>query len=116
MNLNPPPNSSEEFLYYWSLFIDDVASRPNVKQSHLYHLKILCDLCVEYDELKFTVDKVGRTYESTGRNGVQFKVTPEYQLMGQVVAKIHTYSKMLKLNLMPDTKLTNEEEEESEFD
>jgi phage terminase small subunit len=116
IELSPPPHSSEVFLYYWNMFLGDIAERDNLKQSHLYQLKVLCDLCVEYDELKEVIGLMGRTYESTGRNGTQIKLNPEVSHMKSIVTEIRNYSRMLGIVLVKDTKTTKKDEEGGEFD
>jgi len=97
------------------MFVPDIKDRPNLKASHLYQLQILCDLCVEYDDLKDVIDLIGRTItNSGGRNGDQVKLNPEVVQMNKVLIEIRNYSRMLGLLLVKDTK-TNEEEEENEF-
>ncbi len=111
-----PPRKSEEFVKYWNRFIVDIAERPNLKSSHLWQLQILCDLCVEYEFLKDVIDMGGRTISNGGgRNGDVIRPAPEIQMIQRTIAEIRTYSKMLDLVLMPDTK-TNEEEEKNEFE
>lgn len=109
-----PPRKNKAFVKYWDKFIEDVRHRENLKQSHLEHLRILCDICVEYDELQDSLELEGRTYESEGRNGRQIKMRPEVEQLKKVTAEIRNYSKMLKLILVDDKKL-NEEEEHNDF-
>jgi phage terminase small subunit len=112
IDVSPPQHSSEAFLYYWNMFIGDVADRDNLKKSHLYQLRVLCDLCVEYDELKEVIALSGRTYESHGRNGTQIKLNPEVTHMKSIVTEIRNYSRMLGIMLVKDTKLTKKDDEE----
>jgi len=106
----PPKKSNKAFVSFWTKFIEDVRHRDNLKPTHLHHLSILCDLCVEYDELLDSLDLEGRTYESVGRNGRQIKMRPEVDHLKKVTSEIRNYSKMLKLTLMDDKKLNSEEE------
>ena len=109
-----PPRDTEEFLYYWNIFIVDVKERENLKQSHLLQLRMLCDLWVEHDVLVEEIEENGRTYKSEGRNGTQIKTAPEVTQLARVVSEIRNYSKMLGILLVKDTKL-NEEEDANEF-
>ncbi len=101
---------------YWEMFIADISDRENLKLSHLTQLKILCSLCVEYDELEEIIELEGRTFTSEGRNGRQVKARPELALLKSCIAEIRSYSKMLDLVLVKDKKLSNVEEEKNEFD
>lgn len=109
------PRDNDDFSYYWNLFIDDIRERDNLKPSHLHQFRILCDLYVEYDDLKILIDLQGRTYNAgMGRNGEQIKLTPEVQQMNRVLSEIRNYSKMLGLTLSAD-KTTKDEEEHDDF-
>lgn len=112
MSLNlDSPRSGEEFKRYWNRFIHDISDRPNLKPSHLWQLQVLCDLCVEYDELREIISLTGRTCDNGGgRNGSIIRPTAEYLMLQKVIVEIRNYSKMLDLVLMPDTKTTKEEE------
>jgi hypothetical protein len=110
-----PPRDSEAFLSYWNTFLPDVKERDNLKQSHLLQLRILCDLCVEYDELHECIELIGRSYESVGRNGTQVKIRPEVQRLAQVVTQIRDYCTSLGIKLVKDTASTKQEEK-NEFD
>jgi phage terminase small subunit len=116
ISLEPPKESSEAFLTYWNMFIGDVSERENLKNSHLYQLRILCDMCVEYDELKEVLVLQGRTYESHGRNGTQVKLNPEVAHMKSIITEIRNYSRMLGITLVKDTKITKKQETGEEFD
>jgi phage terminase small subunit len=105
------PVDNEAIKYYWEMFVGDLENRDNLKPSHLYQLKILCDLCVEYDEIKELLNLQGRTYESTGRNGTQIKLHPEVQQLNKIITEIRNYSKMLGIQLVKDTTSTKEPEE-----
>lgn len=112
IDLSPPKDSSEEFLVYWNMFIDEVTDRPLFRKSHLYQLRILCDLCVEYEYLKTLIETEGRFYMSFGRNGEQQKTTESVRQMKDVVTQISVYSKMLNLTLGKDVgKVTKEKNE-----
>jgi phage terminase small subunit len=108
------PVDNEAIKYYWDMFIADIENRDNLKRSHLYQLRILCDLCVEYDEIKELLTLQGRTYESQGRNGTQIKLHPEVQQLNKILTEIRSYSRMLGIQLVKDTK-TTKEEEDNEF-
>ena len=110
-----PPRKNKEFVKYWKMFLGDIENRDNLKQSHLYQLQILCDLCIEYDELREAIVLVGRTYDSVGRNGIQIKIHPNVQQMNRVVSEIRNYSKILGIQLVKDTTTTKDEGESNEF-
>lgn len=112
--LRPPVNSSKEFLVYWNMFVDDIKDRENLRPSHLHQLKILCDLCVEYDYLKDAIDMHGRVYYSIGRNGEQQKTTEYVKQMDKALTEIRSYSKMLGLVLVKDTGSSSEDDNEFE--
>lgn len=107
----PSPSHKETFKSYWSIYLQDIQDRDNLKRSHLQQLRILCDLSVEYDELMDILDIEGRTYESVGRNGMQIKLRPEVQQLNRVVTEIRNYSKSLGLLLAKDTTSTKEEDQ-----
>lgn len=110
------PRNSKNFTRYWNTFINDIKDRPNLKPSHLYQLQVLCDLCVDYDELRDTIELLGRTYSSGGtRHGDQLKITPEVQQLNKVISEIRNYSKILGLILHNDTKTKEDEEDENDF-
>jgi len=108
------PRKDPSFKYYWDLIIPDIKDRENLKPSHLQQLRILCDLYVEYDILKETIELTGRTYISTGRNGMQIKPVPEISLITKTIADIRNYSKSLGI-VLADDKTTNQEEEDDDF-
>lgn len=112
LDFTSPKPDKESFNKYWNIFLEDVKDRDNLKPSHLQQLRILCDLCVELDELQDIIDIEGRTYESEGRNGVQIKLRPEISEKNRVISEIRNYSKILGLVLYKDNKLTKEEEED----
>lgn len=106
----PCPSENPRFINYWVIFLTDIKHRENLKPSHLNQLRILCDLSVEYDELRDILLLEGRTYESIGRNGLQIKMRPEISQLNRVVADIRNYSRMLGLVLYKDNTTTKEEE------
>lgn len=114
LNFNCPKEKAT-FKAYWDMFVEDIKSRENLKNSHLQQLRILCDMSVEYDELCHAVSIEGRTYESQGRNGTQVKLNPLVQQQSKVITEIRNYSKMLGLILVKDTKF-NESEDRNDFD
>ena len=110
------PRSGKEFRAYWDRFIGDIKDRPNLKPSHLWQLQVLCDLCVEYEELRDIINLGGRAYDNGGgRNGSQLKISPYVIQQNRVIAEIRSYCKMLDLVPYEDDK-TNEEAEENEFE
>jgi hypothetical protein len=110
-----PKSEKRSFTIYWDSFIEDIKDRENLKPSHLFQLRVLCDLCVEYDELHEILNIEGRTYESIGRNGKQIKMKPEVGQLSRIITQIKDYSKMLGLVLYKDKK-TNDGEDTNEFD
>jgi hypothetical protein len=111
---SPKPNN-EKYTEYWNMYLRDIGDRENLKPSHVTQLKILCSLCIEYDELQEILELEGRTYESMGRNGLQIKLKPEVQLIKSCIAEIRNYSKMLDLVLSKDQTMTNGDKENNEF-
>lgn len=116
MELNfDSPRKDPVFKSYWDRFIEDVKHRQNLKPSHLWQLTVLCDLCVEYDELREIISLTGRTRSNGGgRNGTQNVLVPEVLQLNRVVAEIRNYSKLLGLSLFDDKKI-KEDEEPNEF-
>lgn len=110
-----PKPEKVSFKRYWELFLPDIQDRENLKPAHLNQLRILCDLCVDLDELQEIIDIEGRTYISVGRNGEQIKLRPEVSEKNRVISEIRNYSKMLGLVLVKDTKM-NDKEEKNEFE
>ncbi len=102
----PPADAKDSFLHYWKLYLGDMSHRDNLKPSHLNQLKILCDLSVDYDELRSIIAIEGRTYESEGRNGSQIKLRPEVSQMNTVCNNIRDYCKLLNIEVSKD-KLSN---------
>jgi Phage terminase, small subunit len=109
------PRKEPSFRRYWDNFIGDIKDRPNLKPSHLWQLQVLCDLCVEYDDLREIISITGRTVSNGGgRNGDVLRITPEVSQLNKILIEIRNYSRMLGLILVEDTK-TKGEEEENEF-
>jgi hypothetical protein len=101
-NKYPAPSTHPTFISKWNGYIDDIASRENFKPGHLNQLQILCDLHVEYENLRNVLEMLGHTYESIGRNGFQVKMRPEIEQRTKVIGQIAVYSKMLGLILKKD--------------
>lgn len=101
------------FTSRWNLFIEDVVDRPNFKRGHLYQLELLCNLYVELHAMEELIAEFGYTYEIVGRNGAQVKPRPEVTQKNRVLSEIRSYSKMLGLLLVKDSKFTDEEESET---
>lgn len=106
----PCPSEKESFKAYWQMYLLDIKDRDNLKLSHIQQLKVLCDLSVDYDELRSILTLQGSTYESEGRNGLQIKLRPEISQLNRVITEIRNYSKMLGLVLYKDETTTKEEE------
>jgi hypothetical protein len=98
----PPPKQHPVFQKIWFESIDNVTARENFKISHLNSLRILCDLFVEYEELTQFIEKNGRSYKSTGRSGVVWRLYPEVGQIKSVQAQIREYTKMMGLLLKKD--------------
>jgi hypothetical protein len=109
------PRNNPSFKRYWDNFVGDIKDRPNIKPSHLWQLTVLCDLCVEYDDLREIIALTGRTVSNGGgRNGDISRLTPEVVQLNKVLSEIRNYSRMLGLILVEDKK-TKSDEEENEF-
>ena len=109
-----PPRNASDFKKYWNIFLEDIRHRENLKPSHLLQMKILCDLCVEYEDIRANLELTGQTYESVGRNGRQIKMKPEVSQKDRIVADIRAYCKALGLVLAKDTK--SSKEDDNDFD
>jgi phage terminase small subunit len=101
----PPPKKGKIYREKWELFIVGLAERENFKIAHLSQLEILCDLYVEYAQLKRFIKKNGYTYESVGRNGDQRKPFPEVYRLSRVESLIKEYSKSLGIMPKRDTSI-----------
>lgn len=108
----PSPKDDPVYAAKWNLFVGNVVARQNFKVGHLEQLNLLCDLYVEYEDLKAFVRKHGYTYTVSGKNGVQIKPYPEYLALSRVLSEIRNYSKVLGLLLVKDQKM-NEPKKES---
>lgn len=112
------PIDREDFIHYWNLYIDDVTKRDNFKLGHLEHLRILCQLMTEFDNLTKAILKDGYTYETDphgeSRYGNQIKVNPACTLRDKVLSEIRQYTKLLQLVLEKD-KETNDGDEQSQW-
>jgi hypothetical protein len=107
---------NERYTKHWNTFLADIADRDNFKKSHLIQLSILCSLISDYEYDRETIVQLGRTYETTGRNGLQHKARPELELMKKAVSDIRHYLNMLGLVLVEDKKMTNVKEESNDFE
>jgi len=112
----PPPKKHPTFRRVWMDFIDNISKRENFKSGHLNSLEILCDLHVEYDELRAFIRKKGRSYQSYGRAGMIWKFYPEVAQLNNVQAQIKEYMKMLGLLLKKDHSTQDEKGEKGEWD
>jgi phage terminase small subunit len=106
------PSDNPVFKKYWQIFLPEIMARPNFKEVHLHQLELLCDLYLEYYNLKAIIELDGYTYVSEGRNGTQVKISPEVQQMNKCRAEIRNYSRMLGIALMKDNEPTVTDEEE----
>jgi hypothetical protein len=113
------PIKDKKFEKYWNLYIGDVTARDNFKLGHLEHLRILCQIMVNFDKLQAQIDRDGFTYETDpdgkSRYGNQVKVNPACTLRDKILAEIRQYSKMLGLLLEKD-KVTNEKGDKDEWE
>lgn len=110
----PPPRKNKIFREKWGLFIDNVTSRKNFHLGHLETLRILCDLFVEYEDLKSFLAENGQSYCAVGRQGEQWKMYPHVQQLNRVKESISVYSRMLDLIVKKDEGLggtTGEDED-----
>lgn len=98
----PPPKKHPTFRKMWAQFIENVTERENFKVGHLNSLEILCDLFVDYEDLREFIRVNGRSYQSVGRQGVVWKFFPEVRQLNAVQAQIKEYMKMLGLLLKKD--------------
>lgn len=93
----PPPRNHPRFRQVWMQYIENLVARPNFKREHLNVLEILCDLFVEYDELRAFLRVKGRTYLSVGRSGEVWKFYPEVSQLTRTQSQLKEYMKMLDL-------------------
>ncbi len=112
----PPPKKHPIFRKVWLDFIDNISTRENFKSGHLNSLEILCDLHVEYEELRAFLRKNGRSYQSFGRAGMIWKFFPEVGQLNAVQAQIKEYMKMMGLLLKKDHGSANPAGEKGEWD
>lgn len=98
----PPPSKHPVFREKWMSFIDNITRRDNFHISHLENFRILCNMYVEYEDLKEFIRVNGRSYCSLGRQGEVWKPYPEVMLLSKTEASIKEYSKMLGLILKKD--------------
>jgi hypothetical protein len=103
----PPPKKHPVFRKIWMDFIDNLTGRENFKNGHLHSLEILCDLHVEYEDLRAYIRKNGRSYKSYGRSGMQWKFYPEVTQLNSVQSQILGYMKTLGLVLKKDHSTSN---------
>lgn len=100
--LYPCPRNEPRFKAHWDKLIADICQRPNMKESHLTQLEILCELYVELDDLNKLIKKHGMVFHSISRQGETLKIRPEVSQKNRVVAEIRNYSKALGLILHKD--------------
>lgn len=98
----PPPKKEPIFRKMWMAFIDSIARRENFNISHLNNLEILCDLYVDYEDLRKFLRINGRSYKVQGRQGEIWKFFPEVDLLSKVLMQINNYTKLLGLVLKKD--------------
>ena len=110
------PNPHPTFTKVWNMWVDEIVKRDNFKPGHLHQLEIFCDLHVEYEQLKASLELTGMSYESDGRNGPQVKLYPEVQQKNRVMTEIRNYAKMLGLVLVKDTDFSNDNQQEDSWE
>ncbi len=111
------PDPSPRFKRYWDQFVGDLSKRENFKEGHLSQLAILCDLFVEYETLRDTLEVGGYTYENEGgRNGNQIRQRPEVNQINKTRTMIKDYSKMLGLVPYKDTDVDDSGEEKDAWE
>lgn len=93
----PPPKKHPTFRKIWGQHIDNIVSRENFKVGHLNSLEILCDLHVDYEDLREFLRTRGRTYKAYSRQGLMYKFYPEVQQLNNVQNQIKDYMKLLGL-------------------
>jgi hypothetical protein len=112
----PPPKKHPIFRKIWMEFIDNISKRENFQNGHLGALEILCDLHVEYEDLRTFIRRNGRSYKSYGRQGMVHKLYPEVGQLNTVQAQIKEYLKTLGLTLKKDHGTTNPAGERNEWE
>ena len=108
----PPPRNSEIFQAKWKLFLPKIVRRQNFSQAHLAQLEVLCDLFVEYANLRDVVDMTGHTYKTPDGLVKQY---PEVPQMNACRNQIVYYTRMLGLLLTKDTTEAEEPTEKVEW-
>jgi hypothetical protein len=111
----PPPRKNKIFREKWSLFIDNVTGRKNFHLGHLETLRILCDLFVEYEDLRNFLQENGQSYCAVGRQGEQWKLYPHVQQLNRVKESISVYSRMLDLIVKKDEGLGGQSGEDEDW-
>lgn len=114
---HPPRVKTPAYKKYWSQFLDDIAVRDNFKENHLSYLHILCELLVEYDEVQEILKAEGLTYETYSKNGaMQLKTKPEVVLRDKAMIEIRNFSKLLKVGLFEDKKLSGKKDSDDDWE
>lgn len=98
----PPPKKNEVFRRKWGQFLASVINRENFHVGHLNSLEVLCDLYVDYEDLRKFIRINGRSYQAFGRHGKIWKFFPEVNQLNKVQASIKTYMLILGINLKRD--------------
>lgn len=106
LELYPPPRDSKIFKEKWRLFLPKVTQRENFSEAHLAQLEVLCDLFVEYSNLRDVLDVIGHTYKADEL----VKQYPEVAQMNSCRTQIVYYTRMLGLLLTKDTSQAEEKE------
>lgn len=100
------PKVNSAFKRHWNNLIKDVYDRENFKESHIQNLRILCDLYCEYELLRDIVTEKGYSYEAiSDRGGYSLRERPEVKQMNTCVKDIASYSKLLGIVLVKDSKI-----------
>lgn len=113
----PPPRTGELFKSKWKTLLPKVTTRDNFSEAHLVQLEVLCDLLVEYTNLRDSLEITGHTYRNIEpKTGYEIvRNYPEVSQLNTCRQQIQNYLKMLGLVLTKDTTQSEEKEEKSEW-
>ena len=95
-----PPRDGVVFVRSWNQLLPILKSRVNFNPAaHLRLLEILCNLFQDEQELTDTIEVVGMTYATSGRNGDFVKTRPEVAQLSKTRNQIKQYSQLLGIGL-----------------
>jgi phage terminase small subunit len=115
LNTQSPRPGDESFNYYWELLLSELKERPNLCNSHLTQLKVLCDANVQYDVLLEKVNKEGHILTKITSQGESFITNPHVNQLNRVINQIKDYSKMLGLVLEKEAVPTGQGDDEEDW-